>query len=138
MDDDINAFSGQYRFLSNFYWENGSTVEHRFQASKTFDPQERALILRAATPALAKRLGGPHGIIKTLNPDWEELKLDVMERLVREKFENPVLRKMLLNTGHRMLRKGNHWGDTYWGVNHIDLKGENHLGLILMKVRSEL
>lgn len=27
-------------------------------------------------------------------------------------------------------------GDTYWGV--VDGKGENHLGKILMKVRSEI
>ena len=75
----------------------------------------------------------------TLRPDWEEVKLGIMEEIVRVKFtQNHALRQQLLDTGDRELREGNNWHDTFWGVDLRTGKGENHLGKILMKIRSEL
>lgn len=45
---------------------------------------------------------------------------------------------MLLATGSEELIQGNTWNDTFWGVNHQHPKGLNHLGRILMDVRSQL
>lgn len=63
--------------------------------------------------------------------------LSVMETLVREKFtRHPALAAQLLATGDLELVERNHWRDTFWGI--CDGRGENHLGRILMKVRTEL
>lgn len=140
MNGPICSFEGPYRFLSNFYpveiesfGDLFPTVEHAFQAYKTTDTLERLEILRAPTPGIAKRLGRQ----VTLRPDWDQLKLIVMENLVWQKFEfRGDLRDKLLATGSLKLIEGNHWNDTYWGV--CRGKGENHLGRILMRVRASL
>jgi predicted NAD-dependent protein-ADP-ribosyltransferase YbiA (DUF1768 family) len=43
---------------------------------------------------------------------------------------------MLLETKDATLIEGNTWGDQYWGV--CAGVGENHLGKLLMQIRSEL
>lgn len=140
----INRFSGHYEFLSNFYpseieWGGLTypTVEHYFQASKTFDCDKRAEIAAAATPGLAKRLGRK----VELRKDWEEVKDMVMEIGLRKKFADPRLKAWLRATGRTYLEEGNTWHDNYWGVcycpNCQDKVGQNHLGKLLMKIRDE-
>jgi N-glycosidase YbiA len=136
----IDRFSGEYRFLSNFWpceikYEGKTypSTEHAYQAAKTLDIKERNKIRDAKTPGDAKRLGRKI----TLRSDWESVKLQVMENLVRQKFfDNPKLGKKLIDTGEQELIEGNTWGDKVWGqVNGV---GQNHLGKILMKVRQSL
>lgn len=136
----INSFSGPHHFLSNFYgadvWLDGMcypSTEHAYQASKTFDIRWRRTIQLAATPNDAKRLGRK----APLREEWEEVKLTIMYRLVRQKFrQHHTLSEWLLQTGDTELIEGNWWGDTYWGV--CRGVGENNLGKTLMRVRSEL
>ena len=59
-----------------------------------------------------------------------------MRELLRQKFAHPDLRRLLLATGDAELVEGNTWGDTFWGT--VDGKGENHLGKILTRIRTEL
>lgn len=74
-----------------------------------------------------------------LRGDWEGVKDRIMEEVVRAKFaQNPELLEMLIATGCRELVEGNRWHDSYWGVDLRTGIGDNHLGLILMKVREEL
>lgn len=99
----IDRFTNQHRFLSNFYPAPVTldgvlypTVEHAYQAAKTINREERGLILHAAGPGAAKHLGK----FVTLRPNWYEIRLVVMEDLVRQKFTNHQhLRDMLLSTG---------------------------------------
>lgn len=136
----IDSFRGGYRYLSNFAespveFEDKiyRTTEHAYQASKTFDINEREEIRNALTPGKAKRLGGK----VTLRPDWDQVKLGIMESLCRQKFTKCELYKAgLLATGDQELVEGNNYNDTFWGV--CNGKGENHLGKILMKIRAEL
>lgn len=137
----ISSFTGDYRFLSNFWLcvveLDGTTypsVEHAYQAAKTLDPKEREPFHRQPpiTSAESKKLGKK----LTLRPDWEEVKLGVMEKLLVQKFAHADLRKELLATGDTMLIEGNWWGDTYWGVDHKK-GGLNHLGKLLMKIRDQ-
>lgn len=130
---------GTYDFLSNFHtspceFEGKSfpSVEHAYQAAKTTDKMWKAAITDAPTPGESKKLGRRCPV----REDWEEIKLSVMEELVRSKFSNPKLSQKLLETNDKLLVEGNTWGDTFWGV--CNGRGENHLGKILMKVRSEL
>lgn len=134
----ITRFWDEHRFLSNFSSPairfEGTlypSLENAYQAAKTVDPFERAAFLTLA-PGAAKRQGRR----VTLRSDWDAVKRDVMEELVRQKFENPQYRHLLLATGRRELIEGNNWNDTYWGV--CNGRGENHLGRILMRVRDEL
>jgi len=108
------------------------TVEHAFQAAKTADVAERARIRDLGTPDAAKRAGRK----VALRRDWERVKLGIMESLLRTKFSEPGLMAQLLETGERELVEGNTWNDRFWGV--CRGAGANHLGRLLMKVRSEL
>jgi ribA/ribD-fused uncharacterized protein len=135
----IDSFRGEYRFLSNFYPANVvldgltySSVEHAYQAAKTLDEHYRARIRHTATPGDAKRLG--RRIF--LRSDWKQAKVGVMFELLRQKFAEEPLRGRLLATGDEELVEGNEWGDTFWGV--CGGRGENMLGMLLMRVRGEL
>ena len=140
MLDIIDKFDGKYSFLSNFYNSpiiiggiNYPTVEHAFQAQKTFSNEERLDIANSATPGIAKRKG--RKII--LRRDWEQIKDNVMEFCLRKKFtEHLDLQKKLLETSDAILIEGNTWGDAYWGM--CAGVGENKLGQLLMKIREEI
>lgn len=140
MADPITEFVGAYRFLSNFYPSNAlmggiafPSVEHAYQAAKTLDMDMRMSIANATSPGQAKRMG--QKVI--LRSDWEEVKLGIMLKLVKQKFTaDKLLRQQLLDTDDCELIEGNYWGDTFWGM--CDGVGENHLGKILMMVREEL
>ncbi len=140
MTAQIHVFSGEYRFLSNFWpalvMLDGMafpTVEHAYQAAKTNDMIERRRISALATPGQAKRAGRE----LHLDSDWDgERKEAVMLDLLRQKFSIPKLREMLLATGDRDLIEGNTWGDTFWGV--CRGTGQNNLGKLLMRVRDEV
>ena len=109
-----------------------STVEHAYQASKTTDESIRKIIRNAKTPGEAKKLG--QSIVARDN--WEEIKIEVMKLLIREKFENPFLRPMLLSTDNAELILNNKWNDHFWGV--CKGVGENWLGKILMEERKRI
>lgn len=128
----INGFRGKYRFLSNFYSNFGKSAEHYYQAEKAVNKDDAQWIRNARTPGEAKRRGRK---VK-MRTDWDEVKLEVMRRIVRTKFEDKGLARLLLATDSVELIEGNYWGDVFWGV--CRGVGENHLGKILMQVREEL
>jgi hypothetical protein len=99
---------------------------------KTEDEEAQHRIRKAKTAGEAKRMGKS----VELRSDWEEIKMGLMNSLLRRKFEDPELRMKLLATGERLLVEGNWWGDTYWGV--CKGKGENWLGRMLMSLRSQI
>ncbi len=142
----IRKFTRDHHFLSNFYladvWFEDAwyaSVEHAYQAAKTTDPKKRATLqltgdsALSQTPSYAKRWGRR----VALRPDWEDIKFEVMETLLREKFTRHAdLADKLLATQKRELIEENTWGDRIWGV--CDGVGENHLGKLLMKIRDEI
>ena len=134
----IGPFRGEWRFLSNFWQEPRRrmlTHEHFYQAAKTSNVRDRALIMRAPTPGEAKRIGSQ---IK-IREDWKEICDTVMLEGVRTKFyADDTLADMLLATGDEELVELNHWGDVYWGVDHQTGQGQNKFGDILMQVRAEI
>lgn len=137
----ITEFRGEYEFLSNFYevsiTYNGLTygsTEAAFQAQKCITDEERAAFTEYR-PSKSKSAGRR---VK-LRSDWEDVKVGIMEEIVREKFtQNKELSQRLLDTGEKILVEGNNWGDVFWGIDMRTGKGENHLGKILMKIREEL
>lgn len=134
----INKFSNKFQFLSNFYPEEMeyegdiyASSEHAFQAAKATNEEDRLKVKNTATCGASKRAGRSIELRK----DWEDVKDEIMLNILRAKFSNPNLAKMLLDTGEEELIEGNTWGDTYWGV--CKGKGKNVLGKLLMKVREE-
>lgn len=135
----IDSFRGEHRFLSNF-WPvevvlDGVTylsVEHGYQAAKTLSPMHRAYVRQAESPGEAKRRGRK----VAMRQDWDDVKLEVMLDLIRQKFRDPTLCGFLLATDNEHLAEGNSWGDSWWGT--VDGVGKNHLGRILMQVRAEI
>lgn len=137
----IESFSGEYRWLSNFWECNipyGRTTEHAYQAAKFTSEEDRLKILECSTPGKAKVL------VRSMKPDNTEFhknKLLIMRRLQKAKFckiNNPELVKLLLDTNDMYIQEGNHWGDEFWGVNLKTGKGKNNLGIIIMSIREEL
>lgn len=143
----ILGFTGNYRWLSNFFplqspivdeydgvYFSYETVEHAYQAMKTLDSTVRVQVMTATSPYSAKRKGRTI----RLREDWESKKDAIMLELVRKKFYyNPELKRLLINTGESHIYEVNPWGDHYWGCDEF-LEGENRLGEILMQVRQEV
>ena len=135
------GFRGDYFFLSNFYPAKVyryPTLEHAFVAAKTVSRTERDYILQLRSPSEAKK----YSRTLTLRPNWEQIELEVMETLLKEKFKDPGLRARLLATNDAELVEGNLWHDNFWGDCGCrkcqDIPGQNHLGKLLMQVRAEL
>lgn len=136
----IDQFRGAYRWLSNFSpaevvldGVTYPTVEHAYQAAKTLDHSIRERIRQADTPGRAKKAGRG---LRSCRPDWGQVRLEIMEHLLWQKFTRAPWRAQLLATGKRELVEGNWWGDQFWGV--CEGRGENHLGQLLMRIRQEL
>jgi len=152
----IDFFDGTaHDFLSNFHaaepieydgrlWP---TTEHAFQAMKTLDFNYRRKISLTKGPGAAKGLGQRAAFVKhgvELRPDWDTVKFGHMLDLLRIKFAQSKMRKLLLGTGDAELVEGNVWNDTCWGVEYFPRQngrlgvGTNHLGRQLMRVRAEI
>jgi len=135
----INKFNGEYRFLSNFYGcfikYDGLTFkssEAAYQSQKTFEVHDR-FSFQFLTASQSKR----KGYQIQLRDDWEDVKVKIMYKIVKAKFEqNEELLNKLLLTGKVKLIEGNNWNDRFWGM--VNGEGENKLGKILMKIRKEL
>ena len=113
------------------------TSEHYFQAQKfvgtPYEEQVRNLPRARDAFDLSRR---PE-VSQWLRSDWEKVKLDVMYKALLAKFsQHNNLRDMLMKTGNRQLIEHTS-RDSYWGDGG-DGHGQNNLGQLLMKVRSEL
>ena len=137
----ITEFENEYYFLSNFYEVSieydgltyGSS-EAAFQAQKCMTKEEK-LAFTEYDPDKSKRAGKR---VK-LSSDWEDVKIRIMEDILRAKFtQHEDIAQRLIDTGEKVLVEGNDWGDVFWGVDAATGEGENHLGKALMKIRGEL
>jgi ribA/ribD-fused uncharacterized protein len=147
----IGPFTDRYRFLSNFYDINAKigekisfnghmvpTTEHAYQAAKALNYEDFLKIIHVKTPEEAKHLGRELEEKGQIRPDWSEVKLNIMYDINKKKFSIPALKERLLKTETRELVEYNWWGDKFWGVDEKTEEGQNNLGQILMKIRTEL
>ena len=111
---------------------SSNCVEKLYQACKAVDKIDIEYVLESETPFKAKRRGG----IIDIRPDWEEVKVKIMEELLKLKFEIPMLKQKLIETEGMILIEGNYWRDKFWGV--CNGAGENNLGELLMKMRQQI
>lgn len=134
---------GPWGFLSNYFrwplvlagrrWEN---VEHCYQAAKfDHDPVRLELICRHSHPDAAKSFSRQHR--QAWRPDWDTVKLPFMRLALRAKFsQSAFLTRELLATGEARLEEASS-SDAFWGTGPLG-GGENHLGRLLMELRSDL
>ena len=149
LPEPIESFRDEYYFLSNFYpcdinygGITYKSAEAAFQAQKCFT-EEGKRVYTTYTPSQAKWHGRREKIPSL--QWWESNKVRIMYDIVKAKFvQNPDLLNRLLATNGALLIEGNTWHDNYWGrctcprCQKRATKGQNMLGAILMRVRSEI
>jgi ribA/ribD-fused uncharacterized protein len=144
LPNEIRFYStkGPYGCFSNFsqhevvvdgkLWR---TSEHYFQAQKFAGTEYETVVRNAISPREAADLGRNRDY--PLRSDWDQVKDDVMRKVVLAKFSQyEELKKILLSTGEAVLVEHT-VNDKYWGDGG-DGTGKNMLGKILMEIRSEL
>jgi hypothetical protein len=133
------VFSNLYRCDIEFEGAVYPTAEHAYQAGKPRKEQVREWLMAAPTPALLAMAA--HGLyVWDVRPEWSKVKFDRMFRILRAKFsQHSHLRETLMNTGDaRLVEAGtvDNAVNRLWG--EVNGKGKNMLGVLLMRVRSEL
>ena len=133
----IKQFDGKYRYLSNFWLCPVildklvyPSTENAYQAAKCARKDDRFEFLNCS-PSKAKELG--QEVVK--RADWYDVKIDVMRKLLNQKFKIGTFNAFQLEqTGDCEIIGGNTWGDVFWGV--CDGAGENNLGKQIMAIRA--
>ena len=133
-----NFYNGAPIMLDDKEWK---TTEHYFQAQKFVGTPYVEVIRKAYGPRDAFNLSRDPSISRWKRNDWEEVKMDVMRKALFAKFavngsKPNHLRERLLGTGSRELVEHSPH-DSFWG-DGSDGTGQNHLGKLLMELRSRL
>lgn len=103
----ILGFKDEYRFLSNF-WPSRidfdgivyPSVENAFQAAKSLDYDIRKEFVGITASESKKK-----GKTVDLRPDWDAVKIGIMEQLLRIKFNHDTFKKALAKTGDAYLEE---------------------------------
>lgn len=138
----IREFQGEYRWLSNFApvlikldGKIYPSVEHAYMSAKSDDMKWKLFCQdRNNTAEQVKKKGRNIMLID----NWDDVKLSIMEECLRQKYSQQPYKSQLINTDDVFIQEGNMWNDKFWGVCLKTNKGENHLGKLIMKIRSEL
>lgn len=131
--DVLNNFSANAVEINGIVYP---TSEHAYQAAKCTDPAGKQEILAATSPLLAKEVSNKK--YKTAkDPNWDAKKLSTMESILRVKLnQHQEVRDALIKSGDEEIAEDSPV-DTFWGRG-ADGSGENQLGKLWMKIRSEL
>ena len=108
------------------------TVRHAYEAAKTMNEEQRAVVAHAATPGIAEQLGRYNVDVR---PDWEDVRLSILADLLRQKFSGRTLKALLLETGDEEIVYMN-GDDLFLGSRYGT--GENHMGRLMMELRESL
>lgn len=153
----FGAFSNLFRREIAVEGNKYPTVEHAYQSLKPRDPRVRDWLLAAPAPSLvalgahvfpsdeldpaivmgrtADSLLGFH-----TRPGWSRLRYPWMLSCLQAKFtQNNDLQQLLLSTGNAEIVEAGKIDDEAgrrWGI--VNGRGQNYLGRMLMRIRSEL
>lgn len=142
-DDPINFVESRWSYLSPFsahtvriWGETFATLEHAYHAARIKPGPERDAIKNATSPKDAWRVAQKYKNDPTFAvPNFD--KDAVMEELMRAKLaQHQDIADILMESGDRDLIKV-YDTDYYWGTG-ADGSGENRMGKIWMKLRSEI
>ena len=114
-----------------------STAEHAYQAAHFLntEPELAEKVRACRSPRNASDFANEHS--DQDDPGWKEKRLSIREEIVRAKLEqHPLVRSTLTESSELYIVEMNDedefWG---WGKSH---DGQNNLGKIWMKLRSEI
>ncbi len=136
-DREFYVFSNFSSFETDLFGQTYKTTEHAYQSAKFFGVDWKLA-------EEVKNTKSAHGAFKLaranadkVRSDWDKVKLDVMEEIVRAKLnQHPYVKQKLLETGDYDIVEDSP-KDSFWGWGP-DRNGQNWLGKIWMKLRSEL
>ena len=115
--------------IDGVFW---TTSEHFYQAQKFTDESSKEKVRKVKTAKEAFLLGKNLDENRVVN--WEDKRVQIMERVIYEKFtQHDFLKEMLLETGFSTLKE-NSPHDDFWGIGNNG-KGKNVLGRLLMELR---
>lgn len=125
----FSNFSDHAVELDGKIWK---TSEHYYQAMKFEDEELQEKVRLTSTPGAAAEMGrDPENPLRL---DWDDIKDDVMRKVVMAKFtQNQECEEILLSTELSFLVEDSPV-DYYWGCG-ADRTGKNMLGRVLMEVR---
>lgn len=142
--------AGEYGAFSNFYKKiflaegiKWRTSEHYYQYKKMKFLQSIGeavsdnliqSVIDAKTAKETKQLG--HTRLNNIDK-WDEIKVEAMMDVLREKFKYDRFRELLLETGDAIIVESSYY-DTFWGNGGYRNNGLNMLGKCLMRLRDEL
>ena len=149
----VNPFSGGpcsnfYRCTVDIDEMSFASSEHAYQwyaCTELVQPDLAEKVFHAKTPFEAKKLAAP---LKNGNPKWENVKYDVMKKVLMAKAEsNGVFRNELLNSGDSLWVECS-TTDLYWGngltvpltatTDPSYYPGKNKLGQALGEIRDAI
>ena len=131
--DVLNNFSANAVEIDGILYP---TSEHAYQATKCTDPKGKEEIRSARSPLLAKEVSNEK-YKDAKDPNWKINKLAVMESILRAKLDqHQEVRDALIKSGNEEIAEDSPV-DRFWGRGK-DGNGENQLGKLWMKLRSEL
>ena len=131
--DVLNNFSARAVEIDGLVYP---TSEHAYQAAKCTNEAGRDEIRHARSPLLAKTLSNEKYALEK-RKDWEGVKLEVMESILREKMQqHEEVRNALIRSGDQVIAEASPQ-DSFWGTG-MGGDGQNQLGKIWMKLRAEI
>jgi len=131
------VFSNFSSFAVDWQGRRWQTSEHAYQAAHFIDTNEKLYekIFNARSAHDAYKIAKANADKAAKN--WDEIKVTIMEEIIRLKLEqNPYVKKKLLETEELLLAEDSP-KDSFWGWGP-DRNGRNELGKIWMKLREEL
>ena len=136
----LSNMSGDYPLLVNGLHVKSS--EHLYQALKFPDhPSIQLKILEIPCPLRAKLFAHRKVRKSKIRPDWESIKLGVMDYCLRAKLITHWVKfgDLLRRTGHRDIVDISSMKDRFWDValGGVELHGHNYLGRLLTTLRNE-
>lgn len=123
--EEHQEFDNMYKIDFKFDGEVWKSVEQLFQSFKFEKGSEGYIDVLKSDPDISWKLGNRVDI--PIRKDWEEVKVDVMEKCVRAKFDShkELQEKLKRTKGKIVFVESSH----FWN---------KHNALILEKIRSEL
>ncbi len=138
----IGFYEREFYVFSNFSafaveWKGKlwMTSEHAYHSEKFEDENIKEMIrsTRSAHDSLKLAQSNKDKYKK----DWYEVRVEVMEQIVRAKLDqHPYIMKKLKDSGNKELIEDS-WRDDFWGWGE-NKDGQNQLGKIWMKIRKDI
>ena len=142
----IYQLTGEYDFLSidypspiEVYNIIFPTVSHYFNAMKTTTFEEIIIVSKLNDPTITDNEFN-------IRPDWDDVKLSIMEYALQYKFAIPELATKLKETSGMEIINGFYMNienksstdDLFWGYSLDENAGQNQLGNLLKLTRTRL